>query len=143
VAGDWRLPADRARDIWRHPVETLKFWDLKPGQTVVEFWPGAGWYTDILGPFLADTHGKLYEAQLLETNDPSDPSAAEIVEGYRRKLTEKKRIYGDVAFTAFRPDQRPGGAGGDGRPHASSCATCTTGWPVASPRRPSRTPWRP
>ncbi len=26
VAGDWRPPADRARDAWRHPVETLKFW---------------------------------------------------------------------------------------------------------------------
>ena len=33
VAGGWRLPADRARDVWRHPVESLKFWELKPGQT--------------------------------------------------------------------------------------------------------------
>jgi len=106
VAGDWRLPADRARDIWRHPVETLKFWDLKPGQTVVEFWPGAGWYTDILAPYLADTKGKLYEA-VLQTSDPSDPAAAEIVEGYRRKLTEKKKVYGDVAFTAFGPTSGP------------------------------------
>ncbi|MCE3289380.1 MAG: methyltransferase, partial [Caulobacter sp.] len=52
VAGDWRPAADKARDAWRHPVESLSFWGLKPGQTVVEFWPGAGWYTDILAPFL-------------------------------------------------------------------------------------------
>ncbi|HJV42212.1 methyltransferase, partial [Caulobacter sp.] len=102
VAGDWRLPADRARDPWRHPVETLKFWGLKPGQTVVEFWPGAGWYTDILAPFLADTKGKLYEA-LLETGDPADPAAAEIVEAYRRKVTGRKKIYGEVTFTTFGP----------------------------------------
>ncbi len=105
VAGDWRRPEDRARDVWRHPVETLKFWDLKPGQTVVEFWPGAGWYTDILAPYLADTKGRLYEA-LLQT-DPADPAAAEIAEGYRRKLTEKKKVYGDVQFTAFGPTSGP------------------------------------
>ena len=106
VAGDWRLPADRARDAWRHPVESLKFWELKPGQTVVEFWPGAGWYTDILAPFLADTHGKLYEA-MLETNGPADPAAAGIVEGFQRKLAEKKKVYGEVAFTAFGPTSGP------------------------------------
>lgn len=106
VAGSWRLPADRARDVWRHPVESLKFWELKPGQTVVEFWPGAGWYTDILAPFLADTRGKLYEA-MLETTGPADPAAAEIVEGFQRKLAEKKKVYGEVAFTAFGPTSGP------------------------------------
>ncbi|MBO9544326.1 methyltransferase [Caulobacter sp.] len=110
VAGDWRRSEDRARDVWRHPVETLKFWDLKPGQTVVEFWPGAGWYTDILAPYLADTKGHLYEA-LLQT-DPADPAAAEIAEGYRRKLTEKKKVYGDVQFTAFGPTSGPVAPGG-------------------------------
>ncbi|MGH6911223.1 MAG: class I SAM-dependent methyltransferase, partial [Phenylobacterium sp.] len=33
VAGTWRAPADRARDGWRHPAESLAFWGLKPGQT--------------------------------------------------------------------------------------------------------------
>ncbi len=106
VAGDWRSADDRARDVWRHPVESLTFWGLKPGQTVVEFWPGAGWYTDILAPYLADTKGKLYEA-VLQASDPADPAAAEIVEAYRRKLTEKKRVYGDVTFTAFGPTSGP------------------------------------
>src|SRR6185312_3851513 len=69
VAGAWRLPADRARDAWRHPVESLKFWGLQPGQTVVEFWPGAGWYTDILAPYLSATGGTLYTADLEPTDD--------------------------------------------------------------------------
>lgn len=106
VAGDWRSVDDRARDVWRHPVESLNFWGLKPGQTVVEFWPGAGWYTDILAPYLADTKGKLYEA-VLEASDPADPAAAEIVEAYRKKLTDKKRVYGEVTFTAFGPTSGP------------------------------------
>src|SRR4051812_40499130 len=44
VAGDWR-DGDVRRDAWRHPKETLEFFGLKPGMTVVEMWPGAGWYT--------------------------------------------------------------------------------------------------
>ena len=97
VAGDWRLPADKARDPWRHPVETLEFWGLKPGQTVVEFWPGAGWYTDILAPYLAANKGKLIAANL----EPTDPASAEIVEAYRARLKAKPKIYGDVEITAF------------------------------------------
>lgn len=105
VAGAWRSPADKARDVWRHPVETLKFWDLKPGQTVVEFWPGAGWYTEIVAPFLADTNGKLYAATLQA--DPTDPSAVEIVEAYKRKLADKPRLYGKVEVTSFGPTSGP------------------------------------
>jgi predicted methyltransferase len=105
VAGDWRSDADRARDAWRHPVETLKFWDLRPGQTVVEFWPGGGWYTDILAPYLAATGGKLYAANL--QSELSDPATGEVVDAYRRKLADKKKLYGDVTITAFGPTSGP------------------------------------
>jgi predicted methyltransferase len=102
VAGAWRDPADKARDPWRHPAETLAFFRLAPGQTVVEFWPGAGWYTDILAPYLAATDGKLFAADL-QTNDPGEPAAAEIVAAYRRKLRAKPKLYGDVEITSFGP----------------------------------------
>lgn len=105
VAGDWRSSSDRARDIWRHPVETLKFWDLKPGQSVVEFWPGAGWYTDILAPFLTATGGKLYAATLQP--DLNDSSATAIVDEYRRKVSEKPKLYGKVEITTFGPTSGP------------------------------------
>jgi predicted methyltransferase len=104
--GDWRSPDDKARDVSRHPVESLTFWGLKPGQTVVEFWPGAGWYTDIVAPYLAATGGKLYAASL-QTDLPDDPTAKEIVEAYQRKLTDKKKVYGDVTITAFGPTSGP------------------------------------
>jgi len=103
VAGDWRLPADKARDVWRHPVETLTWWGLKPGMTVVEFWPGAGWYTDILAPFLEATGGRLYEADL----EPSDPAATQVVQAYAAKLAAKPKLYGKVEITAFGPTSGP------------------------------------
>ncbi|MBK8188673.1 MAG: class I SAM-dependent methyltransferase [Cellvibrio sp.] len=53
------LPAEhQARYGARHPVETLEFFGIKPGQTVVEALPGGGWYTKILLPYLG-TEGKL------------------------------------------------------------------------------------
>ncbi|CAN1515364.1 COG4798 Predicted methyltransferase [Caulobacteraceae bacterium] len=103
VAGDWRLPADRARDAWRHPVESLTWWGLKPGMTVVEFWPGAGWFTDILAPFLQGTDGKLYAANL----EPSDPVATQIVDAFKAKLDAKPKLYGKVEVTAFGPTSGP------------------------------------
>lgn len=106
VAGAWRNPADRVRDTWRHPSETLKFWGLQPGATVVEFWPGAGWYTDVLAPFLAATGGKLYAADL-QTDNSEDPAAGRIVTAYFRKLNAKPGLYGDVEITAFGPTSGP------------------------------------
>ncbi|WP_298092649.1 methyltransferase [uncultured Sphingomonas sp.] len=52
VAASTRTPADRARDRYRHPAETLAFFGVKPTQTVVEFIPGGGWYTEILAPMV-------------------------------------------------------------------------------------------
>jgi predicted methyltransferase len=53
VADQHRSAADRARDRYRHPVETLAFFGVHPGQTVVEFLPSGGWYTGILAPLLS------------------------------------------------------------------------------------------
>ena len=49
---------DRARDVWRHPAETLAFFQVKPGMTVVEYMPGGGWYTRVLAPMLAAGGGR-------------------------------------------------------------------------------------
>ncbi|MEO8113897.1 MAG: methyltransferase [Phenylobacterium sp.] len=105
VAGSWRTPSERARDPWRHPVESLQFWGLKPHQTVVEFWPGAGWYTDILAPFLAATGGRLYVANMQP--DPADPAAGAVAEALRHHLMEKPRLFGEVTLTAFGPTSGP------------------------------------
>ena len=54
-----RPEAERARDAWRHPYETLTFFEVKPDAHVLELWAGRGWYTHILAPYLGE-RGKLY-----------------------------------------------------------------------------------
>jgi predicted methyltransferase len=102
VAGAWRSPADRARDPWRHPVETLQFFGIAPGMTVVELWPGAGWYTQILAPYLKTTGGKLYAATFVVPN-ADDPEAQPMVAEYQKLLKVRPDLYGDVVLTAFGP----------------------------------------
>ena len=52
VVLDARAPEDTARDVYRHPEQTMAFFGLRPGMTVVETLPGGGWYTRILVPYL-------------------------------------------------------------------------------------------
>lgn len=47
-----RKPENRARDQYRHPAETLSFFGVKPGDTVIEVFPSGGWYAEILAPLL-------------------------------------------------------------------------------------------
>jgi predicted methyltransferase len=54
MTGDHRNAANRARDVYRHPKETLAFFGVKPDSVVVETFPGAGWYTELLAPLLRD-----------------------------------------------------------------------------------------
>lgn len=59
IASTSRPAADVARDRYRHPYESLTFWGLTPGSTVVEISPGrGGWWTAILQPYAAATGGR-------------------------------------------------------------------------------------
>lgn len=95
-----RSPEARARDIWRHPAETLDFFGIKPGMTVVEIWPGAGWYSDILGPLLQEK-GRLYAAHFPVESD---------VDFYRKSRREfsgklqQSAYAGAVTLSEFMPE---------------------------------------
>lgn len=52
IDGSWRSEEARERDKWRNPSETLTFFGIQPGDTVLEIWPGRGWYSNILAPYL-------------------------------------------------------------------------------------------
>ncbi|MBI2380046.1 MAG: class I SAM-dependent methyltransferase [Gammaproteobacteria bacterium] len=56
-----RAEGNTARDVYRHPMETLDFFGLKRDMTVVEIWPGGGWYAELLAPVLAE-QGSYYAA---------------------------------------------------------------------------------
>ena len=59
----------KARYQYRHPQETLEFFGVEPGMTVVEALPGGGWYTKILLPYLGS------EGRLIGANYSLDVSA--------------------------------------------------------------------
>jgi predicted methyltransferase len=61
--GPQRTAKNRVRDPWRHPAETLAFWGLAPGMTVVEIEPAGGYWTEILAPYLKATGGRYVAAQ--------------------------------------------------------------------------------
>ncbi len=62
ISGDHRPAEDKARDVYRKPKEVLDFLGFRSDMTVVEIWPGGGWYTKILAPALKD-QGTFYAAQ--------------------------------------------------------------------------------
>ena len=101
LKGSWRSPANAARDQYRHPRETLEFFGLTPSMTVVELWPGGGWYSEILAPVLKD-HGKLVEASL----PTSDPGEGDSVKAYLGKLAANPAIYGKAKVIEFDPPSK-------------------------------------
>lgn len=101
LAGPQRSEAERARDVYRHPAQTLTFFGIKPNQTVIEISPGAGWYTEILAPYLRDS-GKLYVAPYL-ADDAKGESPSN--RRYREKLAQDPAVYGNVKIGALRAGQ--------------------------------------
>ena len=72
IANPARSEAHRARDVYRHPKETLSFMGLTPSLHVVELWPGGGWYTEILAPMLVPC-GKLTVVRATQKDEPPAP----------------------------------------------------------------------
>jgi len=98
VAGSWRSDANKARDQYRHPVQTLEFFGIKPDMTVIELDPGGGWYTEILAPFLY-AQGKLIEA--------TPPPRASRPNRFEQKLKADPKVYGHVTrMIAFAPPKQ-------------------------------------
>jgi len=97
AAGSHRSATNKARDTHRHPVETLTFFGIKPDMKVIEVSPSAGWYTEILAPYLKD-QGKLYAAGA--DPDGSDYSKKS-VEGFKAFLATNPDLYGKVETTVF------------------------------------------
>jgi predicted methyltransferase len=92
VAGPWRdQEKDVPRDAARHPVEELKFMGLKPGMTVVEIYPGGGYFTSIIGPVLKQDGGKLYVVG----------SGAEPSKAYKEKFIDHPETYGSLTYTSL------------------------------------------
>lgn len=106
IAGPQRTPEFAARDVWRHPKKTLRFFDVQPQHVVVEIWPGgAGWYTEILAPYLRDEGlyvGAIQPLDLPQTDDYARKGAAR----FRAKLAAAPAVYDRAVVGVFRAPQR-------------------------------------
>lgn len=104
VSGGWRNSVDKSRDRYRHPLGLLKFFEIRPKQTVIDMWPGAtGYMTEVLAPYL--THGKgHYVAALF-----GGPQGAQLQanQKYQEHFSSNKKLYGAVAYSVFGPDSGP------------------------------------
>ncbi|MBB1270416.1 class I SAM-dependent methyltransferase [Shewanella sp. SR44-3] len=96
------------RDQYRHPAETLAFFDVKPTDTVIELWPGTGWYTEILAPYLAKQGH--YVAAGFETepkqDTPGNNFRAKAGKAYQAWLTDNKAQLGPVHNVVLDPPSR-------------------------------------
>ncbi|MBA2466794.1 MAG: class I SAM-dependent methyltransferase, partial [Sphingomonas sp.] len=90
IASPLRTPANVERDPYRHPAQTLAFFNIKPTHTVVEIWPGGGWYSEILAPYLAQGGGTYIAAA-------SDRGLT----GVRKLVTDKGASFANVRTASF------------------------------------------
>ena len=91
MEGEHRSESNKARDQYRHPAETLEFFGIKADMTVMEIWPGGGWYTEILAPAMRD-HGKL----IVATWDPDVEGQPSYRYSLPKKMAETFARYPDV-----------------------------------------------
>jgi predicted methyltransferase len=91
IASPLRTPANVERDRYRHPAQTLQFFKVKPRDTVVEIWPGGGWYTEILAPYLAQGGGTYIAAAASDRGH----------NGVRKLMTDKGAPFAKIRMATF------------------------------------------
>jgi predicted methyltransferase len=89
VANPARSDNHKARDAFRNPAATLSFFGLKPGMTVIEINPGAGYYAEILAPFAKATGG------------------AYIATGNQIQSISDQAVWGKQTYVPFNKDSGP------------------------------------
>lgn len=101
VGSSVRSISNVMRDAGRNPAQTLAFFAVEPQHTVIEIWPGEGWYTEILAPLLRE-EGKLIAAHF-------DPESQvdyfrNLLKQYQDKLADSPETYGKVELSALNYD---------------------------------------
>jgi predicted methyltransferase len=105
IAGDHRTADEKARDQYRHPYESLRFFGIRHDMKVLEIYPGGGWYTQILAPYLKDK-GTL----IVAVYDRNPKTQKEWMVGYNKKFTDrftgKSDLYGKMEVVDMVPPKR-------------------------------------
>jgi predicted methyltransferase len=97
IQGPHRSKAFSDRDVSRHPQLELEFCGVAPTSTIVEIWPGGGYWTEILAPYLRDK-GTYYAAA------PPKAAANGSLDKFRQKIEADTTLYGKTTVTEFGKD---------------------------------------
>lgn len=101
INGEHRSAQHKSRDQYRHPEQTLTFFEVEPNMSVVEVWPGGkGWYTEILAPLLKDS-GTYYAAQF--SANSGTPYFTKNLKKFSDKINAKPEIYGKTIISTLQP----------------------------------------
>ena len=101
IQGPHRSEANRARDQYRHPKETLLFFGLQPHMAVVEISPANGWYTEIIAPLLKQ-QGR-YTAAVPALADDMPEAMKRRDAAYRQMLKAAPELYGEPTIKTYDP----------------------------------------
>ena len=101
ITGPVRSADNVRRDVYRKPLETLTFFGLRADMTVLESWPGGGWYTEILAPYLAE-EGQLLAATYDRNPETQSAYYARANAAYDAKLAENPNAYGGVKVSGLK-----------------------------------------
>ena len=95
VADPARNPKFVARDPSRHPAEELTFFGLGPKMTVVEVWPGGGYWTEILAPYLKTSGHYIAAVTVSGESEEEDKGTA----AWRTKMEAQKDRIGTLTIS--------------------------------------------
>ncbi len=104
MVGEHRSDKNIARNEFRNPVETMNFFGLAEGMTVLEIAPGGGWYSEILAPALKDSG--TYIAGSYDVGVPDQPKYR-----YRQhkalldRIENQAELYGAVKVATYSPPE--------------------------------------
>ena len=98
ISGDHRSAKNKARDVYRNPLETLNFFGISNTMTVVELNPGGGWYQEILAPYLKD-RGQ-YITATYDANSESE-YRRNSYKAEMKRLKNNKKLYGEPVVVSL------------------------------------------
>lgn len=111
IEGQQRSEAHRLRDPARRPYESLTFWGLRPGLSVIEVSPGTGYWTEILAPYAKATGGA-YAAGVADLDNPALSEGARRGRAALEARYADMSIFGTIRYANFGPKSAPLGPPG-------------------------------
>lgn len=101
VISKHRSERHKTRDVYRHPAQTLDFFGVQSNMTVIEIWPGKGWYSEIIAPFIKSGDGQFIAAGFPQNTGPE--WRQNMQRDYQKWLELDPEQYGPVKIVELGP----------------------------------------